>query len=237
MPYETDLYPPVRDFLTGLGYDVRAEVDGCDVLAVKGEEMVAAELKLALNLEVILQAEHRQRITPNVYIAVPRPKTDRGGRRLADIKHLLRRLGIGLLFVVSPGTPKARVDIVLDIAPPEYADILRANKRRARHTLDEHKGRHGDFNSGGSNKRKIMTAYREQVLLIARLLLIHGEQKPAALRALGGCEKTASILYRNFDGWFERRGKGVYALTQSGIDAVRDNREVLEALVGDGESE
>ena len=35
---ETDLYPPVKRFLEAQGYEVKAEVRGCDVTAVRGDE-------------------------------------------------------------------------------------------------------------------------------------------------------------------------------------------------------
>ncbi len=36
---ETDLYPPIRDFLTAQGYTVRSEVNHCDITAVRGDEL------------------------------------------------------------------------------------------------------------------------------------------------------------------------------------------------------
>ena len=54
---ETDLYPPVKRYLEGQGYAVKGEIHDCDVVAVRGDEApVIVELKLNLNLEVILQA-------------------------------------------------------------------------------------------------------------------------------------------------------------------------------------
>ncbi len=35
---ETDLYPPIKAFLEGQGYGVKAEVGTCDVFAVRGDE-------------------------------------------------------------------------------------------------------------------------------------------------------------------------------------------------------
>jgi len=32
---ETDLYPPVKAFLEGQGYDVKGEVQDCDVVAIR----------------------------------------------------------------------------------------------------------------------------------------------------------------------------------------------------------
>ena len=57
---ESDLYPPVKQFLESQGYGVKGEVQDCDVLSVRGEEEpVIVELKLSLNLNVILQVVER----------------------------------------------------------------------------------------------------------------------------------------------------------------------------------
>ena len=37
---ETDLYPPLKDWLTAVGYTVHGEVGGCDLAARRGDELV-----------------------------------------------------------------------------------------------------------------------------------------------------------------------------------------------------
>ena len=59
---ETDLYSPVKKLLTEMGYSVKAEIMDADVFGVKGEETIAVELKLSLNLDVIVQAALRQKV-------------------------------------------------------------------------------------------------------------------------------------------------------------------------------
>ena len=59
---ETSLDAPVKTFLELLGYAVKGEVGGCDVLAVKDGEppvLVVCELKLRFNLELVLQGVER----------------------------------------------------------------------------------------------------------------------------------------------------------------------------------
>ena len=69
---ESDLYPPLKRFLESQNYEVKGEVQDCDVLAVRGEETpVVVELKLSLNLNVVLQAVDRLSLTPKVYIGIP----------------------------------------------------------------------------------------------------------------------------------------------------------------------
>ena len=104
---ETDLYQPIRRHLEMAGYTVQAEVKDCDLVAAKGQQLLAVELKLALNLAVISQAVQRQRLLPEVWIAVPRPASLRKKRKWHDLLHLLQRLELGL-FLVSldlPGNP------------------------------------------------------------------------------------------------------------------------------------
>ena len=55
---ETSLYRPVKRFLEARGFEVKGEVCGCDVVAVhrSGAPLVViGELKLAFNLELVLQ--------------------------------------------------------------------------------------------------------------------------------------------------------------------------------------
>ena len=65
---ETDLYPPVKAFLEAQGYTVKGEVEGCDVVALRGDEPpVVVELKTAFSLPPGLPGDraaerHRQRL-------------------------------------------------------------------------------------------------------------------------------------------------------------------------------
>ena len=69
---ESDLYLPLKRLLESQNYEVKGEVHDCDVLAVRGEEVpVVVELKLTLNLDVVLQAVGRLALTPKVYIGIP----------------------------------------------------------------------------------------------------------------------------------------------------------------------
>ena len=77
-PVESDLYPAVKAFLEGQGYDVKAEVCGCDVVATRGDEPpVIVELKVSFNLALLLQGIDRLSLTDRVYLAVSRPRSRR----------------------------------------------------------------------------------------------------------------------------------------------------------------
>ena len=56
------LYRPVKTFLEGLGFVVKAEIGGCDLFALRGDDrpvVVIGELKLTFNLELVLQGVDR----------------------------------------------------------------------------------------------------------------------------------------------------------------------------------
>lgn len=209
---ETDLYIPLKRFLESQGYEVKAEVMDCDALAVRGEEEpVVVELKLSLNLEVVLQAVDRLAMTSTVYIGVP-ARNRLVSRRRKKIIKLLRMLGLGLLLI-DPGAEAAGVTVLLD--PGEYRPP-KSKKRKAR-LLGEFAHRVGDPNLGGAARRRgLMTAYRQKALRIAGYLQEHGPGKPAELAKALEEPKARDILYRNVYGWFERVERGVYTLSPRG---------------------
>ncbi len=218
---ESDLYGPIRDYLVAQGFTVQAEVHGCDVTAKRGDELVVVELKRNLSLNLLAQAVQRQTITDSVYLAVPRPSGSlrRGPWRRAI--GLVKRLCLGLLLV-GDGDPA--VEAVCHPVP--YRP--RRDRRRRRAILSEMRGRSGDYNTGGSGGRPVMTAYREQALHIARRLAEAGPCAPSQLRRLGCCHKTQSILYDNHYGWFDRVDRGVYALSLAGKQALVENAAVRD---------
>ena len=72
---ESDLYLPLKRFLESQNYEVKGEVQDCDVLAVRGEEVpVDVELKLSFNLNVILQAVD---VSSEIVIACSRDRVAR----------------------------------------------------------------------------------------------------------------------------------------------------------------
>jgi hypothetical protein len=209
---ESDLYLPLKRFLESQNYEVKGEVQDCDVLAVRGEEVpVVVELKLSLNLNVVLQAVERLSLTPKVYIGIPR----RCGilkRRRRQIIKLLRMLGLGLV-AVDPDLETGSVDVLLD--PGEYRP--RKSKQRRERLLGEFMRRVGDPNLGGTEKRKgIMTAYRQRSLAIGRFLMENGPTKASRVAQILREPKARDILYRNVYGWFDRVSLGLYELSPRG---------------------
>ena len=211
---ETDLYPPVKAFLEGQGYEVKAEVKSCDVVAVRGDEApVIVELNRGLTIGLLLQGVDRQAVTDFVYVAVERKSGAAWFRSMKGAVKLCRRLGLGVLSVrLRDGT----IEVHCDPAPYQPRKVA---KRRSV-LLGEFHRRQGDPNTGGQVGKKLMTAYRQDALKIAAHLKEAGQGRPAELRDALDVPKAASILSANHYGWFYRVERGVYALSDAGMAAL-----------------
>ena len=128
------------------------------------------------------------------------------------------------MLLVNLDAAEPSLEIAFHPLPYERKKI-RAKKRAILHEIAQ---RSGDFNEGGSNRRRLMTAYREAALRIACALEQRGPLAPRALRELGTGPKTLSILSSNYYGWFERVERGVYAL-KSAAAAELDSYPELAA--------
>lgn len=208
---ETDLSAPVKRFLEGLGFSVKGEIDGCDILGLMPGEppvMVIAELKLGLSLELILQAVDRLTVTDEVWIAVP--LTRRGRDRDRRVQRLCRLLGLGLLTV------NLKTGAVEPQSPPGAYAPRRDRWWRAR-LMREFERRRGDPMHGGTSRRRIMTAYRQTCFALAEALLA-GPARPRDLTAIS--PDAGAILRRNVYAWFVRTAPGRYDLTPLGRQEV-----------------
>lgn len=225
---EEDLYKPIYDYLSGLGYTVRSEVNHCDIAAVKGEELLIVEMKKALNLDVILQAVLRQKLADAVYIAVPKPGKGLFSKRWQNLGYMLKRLQLGLM-VVSLKEDCSFVEVVFEPAVFDMIKSKNKSKKKKQELIKEFASRYGDFNTGGSTRKKLVTAYREMAIHIACCLMKYGQLKPRELRQLGTDEKkTTIILERNHYGWFENISKGLYAINEKGRQEVMEYAELYK---------
>ena len=200
---ETDLYEPIRAFLEEEGYQVQAEVKHCDIAAEKNGRLVVVELKRAFGLKLVYQGLERQSLTDEVFVAIPRPKKGAREKAWQDMLRLLKRLELGLL-TVALDSPLKTVDVVLTPAD----SMIRKNKRKKERLQAELEGRQLDANIGGMTRRKI-------IIRLACILEREGEISLAELRARG-LEELAALLSRNYEKWFVRVEKGVYALSEKG---------------------
>ena len=226
---ERDLYGPVRDYLAGLGYEVKGEVKDCDVTAMRDGELIVVELKRGFTLELIYQALDRQRVADGVYVAVPLPKRGYMAPHMQEMKSLCRRLELGLMFVgfTQKGIPQ--VDVAVH---PKEASAPRRDKKRRLAVIREHESRTGSVNEGGVTHKKILTAYKEQALAVVRILQGSGPARVEDVKRMGGPVNTGAILGRNVLGWFEREHSPdgrtyLYRVNRKGLEALESYGDIL----------
>ncbi|NLC52686.1 MAG: hypothetical protein GX770_01800 [Firmicutes bacterium] len=224
---EARLFAPLRDFFDQLGYEVHGEVGACDLTASKDDELIIVEMKRSLNMQVLIQAVKRQRLTSEVYIAIFRPHYSLSSRKWKDRCYLVRRLELGLI-IVSFLNDRPQVDFVLHPTPFNAEKSRQGARKKQSQLQAEIAGRHGNYNVGGSTGRKLMTAYKENAIHIACCLQKYGPMAPKELKALGTGEKTFSVLYNNYYGWFERVGRGVYQLSAQGQKEIKAFPELVK---------
>jgi hypothetical protein len=207
---ETSLYRPVKRYLESLGLSVKGEICGCDVVALRGDALpivVICELKLAFNLELVLQGVDRSAACDEIWLAV-RAST-RGHVRDPRVRKLCRLLGFGLIGVSTTG----QVEILAEPGPWRP----RRNAKERSRLVNEHQRRRGDPALGGSSRSPIMTAYRQQALACAASL-VAGPQRPRDIKS--AVPDAPKILLRNVYGWFVRVERGVYGLSEEGRAAL-----------------
>jgi hypothetical protein len=210
---ETSLYLPVKRFLEKLGFTVKGEIGGCDLVALSGDDpalVVVGELKLTFNLELILQAVDRAGACDEIWIAAKLSTRGKGRESDARYRNLCRRLGFGMLGVISTG------EVEVLVKPPTTAP--RRNPKKRSRLVAEHNRRKGDPVMGGSTRSPIMTAYRQQALACASALA-DGPRRVRDLRR--DIPDAGKILLHNVYGWFDRAERGIYVLTDAGRAALQ----------------
>ncbi|MEK3794975.1 DUF2161 family putative PD-(D/E)XK-type phosphodiesterase [Paenibacillus sp. FSL R7-0204] len=184
---ETELYAPLKSFFERQGYDIKGEVRTCDLVGIREDEAqpLIVEMKKSFNLALLLQGIERLRLSPNVYLAVERVREKKGAvnQRWGELTGLCRRLGLGLITVVFYKTKAPLVEVLAEPgdAPPQARSAVRRRER----LLYEFRERSGDYNTGGSTRVKLVTAYREKALRVA-LALQALEAEAAQAAGLGG---------------------------------------------------
>lgn len=191
---ETELYQPVKLLLERQGYDVKGEVGAADIVARRDEEdPVIVELKTGFSLSLFHQAIDRQSISDSVYIAVPRGPGKNFLKSLRNNRKLCRRLGLGLITVrLKDGF----TEIHLDPAPYQPRQLKPMKVR----LLREFEKLVGDPNTGGSMRRGVMTAYRQDALRCLIVLDAKGPTKAAEVAKCSGVEKARRLMADNHYG-------------------------------------
>jgi hypothetical protein len=223
---ESDLYEPVKRHFVGRGFTVRGEVLHCDLVALDSDDTVhIVELKLTCNLTVLLQAVARLNVSHFVYIAIPQP-SKRQQPHWRELLKLCQLVGIGLLTVTF-----LRDGAFVTEQVPARRSEQRANQKKQAALVRETKARSGDYNIGGTNKTKRLTAYRQLALLCAHHIAVSGPSSPKQLRVALLQDKVSALLQANVYGWFERISKGMYGLTEMGQQALIEFDYVLREML------
>ena len=224
---ETDLYAPIKSLFEDQGYEVKGEVGPADIVAVReDEEPVIVEMKRGFSLSLFHQGIERQRLSDTVYVAIPRGTGQTFRASLKKNMRLCRRLGLGLMTVrLRDGF----VEVHLDPAP--YAP--RKMKVRKTRLLREFARLAGDPNPGGSTRRKLMTAYRQDALRCLTCLNTSGPTKAALVAKHTGVTKARRLMADNHYGWFERVETGIYALSPNGERALGEYAEEISRIAAD----
>lgn len=228
---ETDLHSPVKQWLESEGCDVRSEVKSIDMVGIYGDLLIAVEMKLKLNLEVINQAVERQGVADLVYIAVHHDFKAFQTKRFQMTTLTLKRLNLGLLLVNFRSSEPQ----VIEYLKPENFDFersRRARKSKRAAIITEFNKRCADFNTAGSAKSKIMTGYKEQCLLIAYYMKYHKLESAKSFKPFGFETKiVSSILNNNYNRWYQKIEKGRYQLSNEGHEALIVYTDVIEFLL------
>ena len=232
MKREQDLYPAIKQLLQAQGYEVKGEVGAADVVACRGDEPpVIVELKMRFSLSLFHQAIARQTISDLVYIAVPKPTGRTARRALKDNLSLCRRLGVGLITVRADAVAEVHCD------PGPYAP--RKSKVKTARFLREFNRLQGDPNAGGATRHGIVTAYRQDALRCAAYLAEHGTTKGAVVAKATGVTTATRLMRDNHYGWFEKVGKGIYALSDAGSEGLKhwaySWEDIAEAVPAEGQ--
>lgn len=227
---ETALYQPVKGFLEGRGFVVKGEVSDADVVACReGEAPLVVELKGSFSLALLHQAVARLAITDTVYVCVPRRSGRVAWRALKENVKLCRRLGLGVMTVrLADGLVEIHCD------PGPYAP--RKSRPRQDRLLREFARRRGDPASGGATRSGLVTAYRQDALLIAGHLAANGPSPGKAVAEATGVANATRVMCDDYYGWFERVSRGTYSLTDAGRDGLAryDPPPMPQAGVGAG---
>ncbi len=225
---ESDLYLPIKDHFSALGYTADGEVGGIDILLEKEGSYTAIELKKSLDFRSIQQAALDQKHCDFVYIGIFRPKElySPSGR---DKLYLLKRLGIGLICV----SPRSfRVEIVNDPIVSELSAFQKKGKAETDKLKEEFRSRRVKNNKGGVSRTKLMTAYREDAIMILHCLKeCGGEALCGQVREATGNPKSSQILRDNYYGWFEKVARGRYRIGEKGLSALEEYRDVIENVL------
>ncbi|MBQ2752689.1 MAG: hypothetical protein IJF29_01070 [Firmicutes bacterium] len=214
---EYELYDPLKEKFEKLGYSVRGEVKNCDLVAEKDGRFVAVEMKTSFNLKLVYQALERRKLAEEVYVCIPRPKTGARSRSWRNMTELLKELKIGLI-TIAMDSPLKMVEVVIESGERERKG------KKAEGLKKEFEGRNLDLNTGGVNKTKLITAYREKSIKMASLAVIKNEVSLKEARELGCDESEVKTFGSNHYGWFDRVRTSVYKVNEKCLEEIKEEK-------------
>ena len=222
---ESDLYSPIKTFLVNLGYEVKGEIKNCDIVALKEDSVIIIELKLTLNITLLLQAVERFTLADTVYIAIPTHCTVYKKQR-SRVKKLIARLGLGLI-IVDMHKENHYVEVVHD--PKDYTP--RKNRSKQNGLLKEFSTRQGDPEKGGTTRRRAgLTAYRQRSIRIAAYLAERPTAKGAQVKTAIDEPQATNMLNKNYYGWFNKVTRGVYKISEKGCQELPQWQKKMQKI-------
>lgn len=226
---EEDMYEHISTYFLDLGYVVHGEVKSCDMTATKGDRLIVFEFKKSLSLELLIQGVKRQKISDLTYLCVPRPLKFSYNSKFKDILYLLKRLQLGLIFVDMNKERSGSIEIILDPTLFDMAQSKKYHKKKREGLLKEISLRKTSINKGGSTRKKLMTAYREDSLRLLHLAFDKEFISPKDGVSIG-ILKSQSILRNNYYNWFTKLDRGKYSLSDEGKSAYISYKDVIDTL-------
>lgn len=218
---ESELFEPVKNHFTSKGYDVDGEVENCDLVAIKNDNIVIVELKKTFSLKLVMQGIDRQELSKEVYLAVPKEKYNSYKDKESQTK-ICKRLGLGLIHI---NTLKKDIDILLE--PRMKISIYKYREERL---LYEFRNR-GVKKSTGGVVSGAYSAYYQRCIQLACILEVEKQMSAVQIREKYNTGFTTyNILYNNHYGWFQKVDKGIYALSEAGYDEIHNinNKDIYE---------
>ncbi len=209
---ETDLYLPVKRFIEGLGFEVKGEVGGCDVLALRDGDppvLVVCELKQTFKTS---NSSCRRWTAPWRWT---KSGSQRGSRNAAQDARTMRGSAISAAGWAS-GCWRRKREPGRDSAQPRRVLTTQGSPASVA-LVEEHRRRRGDPVAGGGSKQPVMTAYRQGALACAAAM-VDGPKRPRDLKPI--FEKAPAMLRDNVYQWFTRVDRGLYGLTDAGHAAL-----------------
>jgi hypothetical protein len=216
---ETELYLPLKKRFEELGFKIQAEVHHLDFMACKDDLCIGVELKLELNLKVIAQASKRLEVIDYMFIATLKPKRTNS---MKDKLHIIKALGLGLLYV---DVDNQKCDVIIDALTPH----IKKKKKQLRLKKEFHM-RVLSSNQAGSHQTKLMTQYKENLLVILGALK-EGFHSAKHIQENYDIKNVQQKLYKNYYKWFIKYAHGLYTLTEEGLRVYVAQKDDIDTLM------